>query len=183
MKTGTLIVMVLFAVICGCEPKDRYSFYADSERILWANISINKLAQRSMNTGKQWYFTDDQVVAMVGKEPELRLKVADLPQLLDKDSNGDPNYSDSIMRDRVYQRAYLRAMELQGENSHPAKWQDSAHFKNLELWLYNYEKPLEQIVGGIISTRSGVFMTDFFLIEGSRVLGGGSIFRTFDHKN
>lgn len=171
-----------FLMATGCAPKERYAFYANSENIIWTGASIDKLARMSRKTGKQLYFSDDQVVAMIGKKPELILKVGNLPELLDKDSNGDPQYRERIMQDDVY-RSYTLALEERGERPNLDRWESSERFENLDVWLYNYRKPSETVVGGLISTKTGIFQTEFFLIEGRRVLCQGWLQRTFDHEN
>jgi hypothetical protein len=120
---------------------------------------------------------------MVGKEPELKLKVADLPELLDKDSNGDPQYRERIMQHDVY-RSYTLALEERGEQPNLDRWESSERFENLDVWLYNYRKPSEiVVVGWCISTETGIFETGFFLLEGRRVLCQGWLQRTFGHEN
>jgi len=173
-KVGRMFRLCIFLLcLVGCTPQP-----GDSDRKLsWTSSSINELEHISQRRESAEYFSSSHLLAMIG-EPELKVKASELLTLLLNDANHAEACEGEM--EQLF-LSYRVALERRSEEVglEDEAWRGSAHFNNLDVWLYQYRDPPEVIIGGVFPRGHGVFATTCFLVDKNKVIASGVLSRSF----
>jgi len=168
----------LLLVVSGCPPhsaSDRSVTASDGVRV--ACEAVLRARELSLRTAKPYYLSETDLVDTAGP-PDLRTRMADLPELIKNDWKKKPGYTDYYLdlEMRKFYHAYRSAIEDRGGQVDPnaANWRRSERFNNLKVWFYRFETgPEIRVYGGLFplfGRGTGTFATTCFIIDDSRVL-------------
>ena len=153
-------------MICplGCQPAGQQEPYMfpEIEKIEWKR---RELAWQEKALG-----TEDLRRSL--GEPEKKMSIAELVELVRASKPEDPNFAEDTMR-HVY---HIYGLKLPGPM--PSKpWRESQRFNKLQVWLYRWEKPEKLRLGTALRTWTHE-MSYFALVEGGDVIACGEIYRS-----
>ena len=108
--------------------------------------------------------------------PERTMSVSELAKFLE----GQPGWDEELIADAM-QRVYRGFIWSKGQRNanhveHSA-WQDDGVFLACTIWLYDWDKPDEIILGGIPPRKTGIVSSAYVLIDGEAAVDTGALSR------
>jgi hypothetical protein len=135
-----LMMLMLSCLLAGChgylgEKQDRWH-----DRVLRGATAVALVAR-----GRAPLLSEEQVLALIRDEPDLKVTPIELGALVQDDDPSKVRTMDDIWR------CYFRARRDAGRverTKEMGRWQDSDQFKRSTLWVYeesyHFDKPLHQ---------------------------------------
>jgi hypothetical protein len=108
--------------------------------------------------------------------PERTMAVSELAEFL----NTQPGWDRELIADAIegMYRGFLWSKEQRNEeHTKGASWREDRAFLGCVVWLHNWSKPDEIILGGIPPRKTGIVSSAYILIEGEEVVNAGDLLR------
>lgn len=108
--------------------------------------------------------------------PERTIAVSELPRFLE----GQPGWDEKCIAEEiegVYRGFLWSKRQRDEEHAKQSAWKDDGVFLECVIWLYNWDKPDEIILGGIPPKKTGIVSSAYILIEGEAVVDAGALTR------
>jgi hypothetical protein len=109
--------------------------------------------------------------------PEQIMKVSKLAKFLE----GQPGWNGESIADEIeglYRGFIWSKDQRNAEHAEHSSWQDDKAFLACTIWLYDWSKPHELILGGLPPRKTGIVSSAYILIEGEMVVDAGTLIRS-----
>jgi hypothetical protein len=108
--------------------------------------------------------------------PERTIAVSELAKFLEGQPGWDEELIDAEI-EGVYRGFLWSKRQRDEEHAEQSAWKDDGVFLECVIWLYNWDKPVETIIGGILPRKTGVVRSTYILIESKAVVNVGTLTR------